>query len=66
MLFSALETLGKSRQRFLEEREQERVAKLEPLRRGIQKGLDGGPTAPLDMEALLLECHEQFVSSRDR
>jgi len=52
--------------RLLEEREQERVAKLECLRRDIQKGLDSGPAAPLDMEALLRECHEQFVGRQDQ
>jgi antitoxin ParD1/3/4 len=33
--------------RLLEEREQERGAKLEQLRHEIQKGLDSGPATPM-------------------
>jgi antitoxin ParD1/3/4 len=49
---------------LLEERESEneRQAKLEWLRREIQKGLDSGPATPLDMEELLRECRQQFPS----
>jgi antitoxin ParD1/3/4 len=36
--------------RLLEEREQERLAKLEWLRREIQKGLDSGPATPMTQE----------------
>ncbi|MFL5342367.1 MAG: type II toxin-antitoxin system ParD family antitoxin [Gemmataceae bacterium] len=38
--------------RLLEERERERQAKLECLRREIQKGLDSGPATPLDMDEI--------------
>ena len=51
--------------RLLEESEQERHAKLEWLRQEIQKGLDSGPASPLDMEALLRECHEQWPQFRE-
>jgi antitoxin ParD1/3/4 len=38
--------------RLLEERERERQAKLECLRREIQKGLDSGPATPLDIDEI--------------
>lgn len=38
--------------RLLEEREQERAARIERLRQEIQKGLDSGPATPLDMEEI--------------
>ena len=38
--------------RLLEEREQERSARIERLRQEIQKGLDSGPATPLDMQEI--------------
>lgn len=38
--------------RLLEEREQERAARIEGLRQEIQKGLNSGPATPLDMEEI--------------
>lgn len=38
--------------RLVEEREQQRAAKLEALRRDIREGLDSGPAEPLDMEEI--------------
>jgi len=38
--------------RLLEEREQERAARMDRLRQEIQKGLDSGPATPLDMEEI--------------
>jgi antitoxin ParD1/3/4 len=38
--------------RLLEEREQERMARLEWLRREIQKGLGSGPATPLIMDEI--------------
>lgn len=38
--------------RLLEEREQEHAARIDGLRREIQKGLDSGPATPLDMEEI--------------
>jgi antitoxin ParD1/3/4 len=49
---------------LLEERERVRTAKLEQLRQEIQKGLDSGPATPLDIEALLRECQEDFAGRR--
>lgn len=46
--------------RLLEERERENAARLECLRREIQKGLDSGPPTPLDIDELLRECQSQF------
>ncbi len=38
--------------RLLEERDRIREMRLEELREEIQKGLDSGPSEPLDMEAI--------------
>jgi antitoxin ParD1/3/4 len=38
--------------RLLEEREQERAARIERLRQEIQKGLESGSATPLDMEEI--------------
>jgi antitoxin ParD1/3/4 len=38
--------------RLLEEREQERAARIEQLRQEIQKGMDSGTATPLDMEEI--------------
>jgi antitoxin ParD1/3/4 len=48
--------------RLLEEREQERAAKLERLRQEIQKGLDSGPATPLDMEEIKRLARERLGS----
>ena len=38
--------------RLLEEREHQRTARIERLRQEIQKELDSGPAAPLDMQEI--------------
>lgn len=38
--------------RLLEDREKQREAKIAALRDAIQEGLQSGPTAPLDMDAI--------------
>jgi Arc/MetJ-type ribon-helix-helix transcriptional regulator len=45
--------------------EGEREARLECLRREIQKGLDSGPATSLDIDALLKECQAQFGDRLD-
>lgn len=42
--------------RLMEEREQQRAAKLEALRTALQEGLDSGPAEPLDMAGLKAEA----------
>jgi antitoxin ParD1/3/4 len=51
--------------RLLEEREQERLAKLEWLRREIQKGLDSGPATPLDMDEIKRMGRERLPKADD-
>lgn len=48
--------------RLLEEREQQRVAKLEALRQAVQDGLDSGPPEPLDMEQVKAEARRRWES----
>jgi antitoxin ParD1/3/4 len=49
--------------RLLEESERRKAATLDWLRQEIQKGLDSGPAAPLDVEELLRECRDEFPGS---
>jgi antitoxin ParD1/3/4 len=42
--------------RLLEQREQERAAKLDALRRDIEEGLESGASEPLDMAAIKQEA----------
>ena len=41
-----------ARRALLEEREQERIMKIERLRQDIHKGLESGPATPLDMDEI--------------
>lgn len=42
--------------RLIEEREQERQAKLEALRGALLEGMRSGPATPLDMPAIIREA----------
>ncbi len=44
--------------RLLEQREQERSAKLDALRRDIAEGMASGESEPLDMEAIKREARK--------
>jgi len=46
--------------RLLEEQELEREAKLEWLRQEIQKGLDSGPSSPLDMDDIKRRARQRL------
>jgi antitoxin ParD1/3/4 len=50
--FQSASELVRTALRLLEEREQERLARLAWLRGEIQKGLDSGPATPLDMDEI--------------
>ena len=50
--FQSASELVRTALRLLEEREQERLARLQWLRGEIQKGLDSGPATPLDVEEI--------------
>ena len=50
--FQSASELVRSALRLLEEREQERLARLQWLRGEIQKGLDSGAATPLDVEEI--------------
>lgn len=51
---------------LLEEQDQFRKAKLEALRSEIQKGLDSGPAAPLEMGAITAKARKRFEAERAR
>ena len=50
--------------RLVAEREQHRIAKLDALRRDIREGLESGPAAPLDVEALKAEGRRRMAIAR--
>jgi antitoxin ParD1/3/4 len=50
--FQSASELVRTALRLLEEREQERLARLARLRGEIQQGLDSGPATDLDMEEI--------------
>lgn len=50
--------------RLLEERDQEREAKLAWLRQAIQEGIDSGPSRPLDMEAIKRQARAEWEAEQ--
>ncbi len=48
--------------RLVEERERRRTAKLDTLRRDIREGLDSGPSAHLDIEAVKAEGRRRLAA----
>ncbi len=42
--------------RLLEEKDQERIQRLAALKTEIQKGVDSGPSKPLDMRAVIAKA----------
>ncbi len=53
--------------RLLEERDQQREAKLQWLRQAIQEGIDSGPGRALeDLETLKAEARKYSVAKRNR
>jgi antitoxin ParD1/3/4 len=49
---------------LLEQRERERAARLEELRREIQKGIDSGPARPFDAEDLKRRIREKLAEQQ--
>lgn len=49
--------------RLLEDQERQKAAALELLRQEIQKGIDSGPAAPLDIEELIEKCRKELPGS---
>lgn len=53
--------------RLLEERDQEREAKLQWLRQAIQEGIDSGPAVPMeDIETLKAEARKYSAGKRNQ
>jgi antitoxin ParD1/3/4 len=50
---------------LLRERERIREARLEELRREIQKGIDSGPATPLDFAAVKAEARARLEAERE-
>lgn len=50
--------------RLMERQDRQRQIRLEELRREIQRGIDSGPAAPLDMDAIRQRCHARFAAER--
>jgi antitoxin ParD1/3/4 len=50
--------------RLLEDREKQREAKLTALKDAIREGLDSGPTAPLDFDAIKARARAERVKAK--
>ena len=50
--------------RLLEERDQERSAKLQALRQAIQAGIDSGPAEPWDLAATRRKARTQWEAQQ--
>ncbi|MDD2760897.1 MAG: type II toxin-antitoxin system ParD family antitoxin [Methylomonas sp.] len=51
-LYNSVSEVVREALRLLEERDQLRALRMDELRREIQKGIDSGDPAPLDMDAI--------------
>ena len=65
-LYNSASEVVRDALRLLEEQDQFRKAKLEALRGEIQKGLDSGPSAPLDMGVIKAKARKLFEAERAR
>ena len=65
-LYNSASEVVRDALRLLEEQDQFRKAKLEALRVEIQKGLDSGPAAPLDMRAIKTKARKRFETEQAR
>lgn len=50
--------------RLLEDREKQREAKLAALKDAIREGLESGPTAPLDFDAIKARARAERVKAK--
>jgi len=65
-LYNSASEVVRDALRLLEEQDQFRKAKLEALRVEVQKGLDSGPAAPLDMGAIKARARKRFETEQSR
>jgi len=65
-LYNSASEVVRDALRLLEEQDQFRKAKLEALRVEVQKGLDSGPAAPLDMGAIKAKARKRFETEQAR
>jgi antitoxin ParD1/3/4 len=52
--------------RLMEQQDRQRQIRLEELRREIQRGIDSGPAAPLDMDAIRKRCRARFATEQQK
>jgi antitoxin ParD1/3/4 len=50
----------------LEERDRVRAIRLEELRSDIQKGIDSGPTTPLDIKAIKARGRQRLAAAKGK
>jgi antitoxin ParD1/3/4 len=52
--------------RLLEERDRVRAIRLEELRSDIQKGIDSGPTTPLNIKAIKARGRQRLAAAKGK
>jgi len=63
-LYNSVSEVMREALRLLEERDQLRELRLEELRREIQKGIDSGPSTPLDMEEIKARGRKRLAAQQ--
>ena len=63
-LYNSASEVMREALRLLEERDQLRELRLEELRREIQKGIDSGPSTPLDMEEIKARGRKRLAAQQ--
>lgn len=63
--FQSASELVRTALRMLEEREAERIARVEWLRSEVKKGRDSGTASPLDMESIKRQGRERLQANND-
>jgi antitoxin ParD1/3/4 len=63
-LYNSVSEVVREALRLLEERDQLRALRMDELRREIQKGIDSGDPAPLDMDVIKARGHQRLADRK--
>ena len=63
-LYNSVSEVVREALRLLEERDQLRALRMDELRRDIQKGIDSGDPAPLDMDVIKVRGRQRLAERK--